>query len=777
MRKKAVHRDILSCKASVACAVLAVLVAVFVLLTPISSQAASPKYKAVLIDASTPEEDISKEEEFGEVVSLLEDCGFKCYQFFYPDAKWSNIEPVLQDANLVIYSGHGRGYDTPVIDPDYDPEYANGWYIEEDHSYPDNGDWYSLDYHRRMGYIDQFVIQADVSLATNAVVFMQHACYSGGLAAGDSDNYSWIPGLEVCQQRIEDYGETFLDLGVNYVQSYSNNSPKEFFNSLLLDGLTLEESALDRLPSSHPDITKSVHKQYEHPEVKNKDVKFQYVESYCYEDYEQDIKFLMSDTDEVVAGDLDITASDILSGYVPPEPDEDPDEPNQDLPRQEPSPAVASNYSEYLLVSNPSSEAANVRVEFSKASGNLYYDFIVPAGGRYTLNVNEFAYLEDVSLKVISDVPVVAERAMYFDSGQGRTGGHDTSGLPELSKTWYFAEGYTAEAFDEYILMQNPNAEQVTATLTLMRDDGYTADFPYELGPYSRTTVHIDSLPEFGACSVSAKVTASQPIASERAMYFDYNGSKGGHCEHGIEAPSKEWYLAEGYTVGFVEINDGVTSFDSYILLQNPNDEPATVNVEFQREHGQIVPHAVTVPPNSRYTIPVDSIAGMESTAFSTHVTSDKDIIVERSMYFSYSGQTGGHVAAGLTQLSKQFYFAEGYTAGEFDTFLLLQNPNDEEISVNVTYNVDPSYGQPVTSSYTINPNSRFTVSVDTELPAHAFGMTLSSTDGSAFMAERAMYFNFGTSPNGNPITGGHDSTGVSTASTVWYFAEGYTGN
>ena len=34
--------------------------------------------------------------------------------------------------------------------------------------------------------------------------------------------------------------------------------------------------------------------------------------------------------------------------------------------------------------------------------------------------------------------------------------------------TWYFAEGYTGEGFDEYLTIQNPNAQAGTATLTYL---------------------------------------------------------------------------------------------------------------------------------------------------------------------------------------------------------------------------------------------------------------------------------------------------------------------
>lgn len=739
--------------------VVLVVLLVFVLLVPFSIHraTAASKYKAVLMTGAGCEDlQPGWKSSLDETASYLEKRGFTCYKFYSPDAKWSKIEPVIQGANIVVYAGHGYGYDP---EDNYVDWSRNGFIINMGESYPEQNP-YDPDYNyemeaKRNGGIYQKIWQDNVALAPEALVIMMGACYTRGKTSMDSGEYT---PLSVIKRRIEDYSKTFVDGNYNYIAGYGYLS---YLKQILDNGKTLEQARDEG-------AREGTVKRYAHPQTAGETIKFTH---YMYEDGS-------NNTSGVVAGNLSVTAKNILNdeNYEPPPPD---------LPRQEPSPATPSNYNEYLLVSNPSPETANIRVEFTKPSGNSYSDFQVPAGGRYTLNINEFAYLEDVSLKVISDQAVVAERAMYFDSGQGRTGGHDTSGLTDLSNTWYFAGGYTAEAFDEYVLLQNPHGEAVTATLTLMREqhltltmeDGHTNIFEYTLEPNTRTTVHIDELAGFENAEVSVKVMASKPIAAERAMYFDYNGSLGGHVERGIEAPAKEWYLAEGYTVGFVEINDGVTSFDSYVLIQNPNDEPASVHVEFQKEHEQVVPYDVTVSPNSRYTIPVDGVAGMESTAFSTHVQSDKDIIVERSMYFNYRGQTGGHVAAGLTSLSKQFFFAEGYTAGEFDTYLLLQNPNYKAISVNVVYNVDPSYGSSVTRTYTIYPNSRFTVPVDEVLPAAAFGMTVTKDGELPFMAERAMYFNYGTSPAGNPITGGHDACGVPSPSTVWYFAEGYTGN
>ena len=71
------------------------------------------------------------------------------------------------------------------------------------------------------------------------------------------------------------------------------------------------------------------------------------------------------------------------------------------------------------------------------------------------------------------------------------------------------------------------------------------------------------------------------------------------------------------------------------------------------------------VGPDSRHTIEVDELPGLESTEVSAKIeaANNTGIVAERSMYFSYKGKwTGGHNTMGATRASPSRYFAEGYT-------------------------------------------------------------------------------------------------------------------
>lgn len=318
--------------------------------------------------------------------------------------------------------------------------------------------------------------------------------------------------------------------------------------------------------------------------------------------------------------------------------------------------SAASNYYTYILLQNPGGQDAEVTltymIEGEESTGETV---VVSPSSRKTVCLNESVGPGlNVSTRVTSDVPIVAERAVYFDSW-GRSGGHDSIGAVEPSANWYLAEGYTAEQFDTWILVQNPDDDAASVNVTFMREDGSTLPVAMEVAARSRSTIHVDEIRGLESCEVSTQVRADRGVIAERAMYFDYQGRSGGHDSIGTSRASTTWYLAEGYTVG---------DFDTWILLQNPTGTPATVFVNFMKPDGSTIVRGYPVGARSRYTIGVDSINGLEATEVSTYIESEGvPIIAERSMYFDYMGVwPGGHDTIAVDSPSFEWYFAEGYT-------------------------------------------------------------------------------------------------------------------
>jgi hypothetical protein len=135
-------------------------------------------------------------------------------------------------------------------------------------------------------------------------------------------------------------------------------------------------------------------------------------------------------------------------------------------------------------------------------------------------------------------------------------------------------------------------------------------------------------------------------------------------------------------------------------------------------------------------------------------------------MYFN----NDGHAAIGVDTARQTWYLAEGYTGLGFGTFILIQNPNETEANVTVTYMLQG--GGTEVREHTVGANTRYTI------PAHdveevgtdaAFSTKLESNQ--AIVVERAMYW-----PNGASSSGGHVTIGVQEPTTTWYLAEGFTG-
>jgi len=180
---------------------------------------------------------------------------------------------------------------------------------------------------------------------------------------------------------------------------------------------------------------------------------------------------------------------------------------------------TAWGFDEYVLIQNPNGGQAAVGVQFMLPDGSIVpYGVVVPGQSRYTIYVNTVPGCEntDLSTFVSSNLPVICERAMYWQ-GVTSPGGHDTIGTPMPSTRWYLAEGTTAWGFEEYVLVQNPNAEAAVVSFTFMKPDGTTEFVSFSMPGNSRFSLRAnDVVPN---TDVSVSVLADKPVICERAMY------------------------------------------------------------------------------------------------------------------------------------------------------------------------------------------------------------------------------------------------------------------
>ncbi len=325
--------------------------------------------------------------------------------------------------------------------------------------------------------------------------------------------------------------------------------------------------------------------------------------------------------------------------------------------------------------------------------------------------------------------------------------------VTEDQSTWYLAEGCTAGDFETWVLVQNPNATDVTVDLNYMTTSGLKPGPQNIVIPgNSRQTFSVGgTVIDY---NVSTKVEATGgSVICERAMY---GGNRTwGTDSIGATAPAPVWYLAEGCTGG---------DFETWVLVQNPNATDVTVDLNFMTSGGlKPGPQNVTILANSRQSFNVgDSVVDFNvSTVVSA---TGGNVICERAMYGG--NRTWAHDSVGVTTPAPVWYMAEGCTGGDFETWVLVQNPNATDVAVDLNY-MTTSGLKPGPQDVTIPANSRQTFNVGDTVVDFNVSTKVEATGGDV-ICERAMY--------GGNRTWGTDSIGATAPAPVWYLAEGCTG-
>ncbi len=221
-------------------------------------------------------------------------------------------------------------------------------------------------------------------------------------------------------------------------------------------------------------------------------------------------------------------------------------------------------------------------------------------------------------------------------------------------------------------------------------------------------------------------------------------------------------YLAEGAVNAF---------FATEIAMLNTEAQAARALVRIQPEGQTERTLFVTVPSLTRVTLSTQALAALTTAPFSTLIESDRALVVDRTMSWDASGY-GSHAETAVEAPSTTWYLAEGSTAGPFSLFYLLQNPNAATVTASITF-LRPAGSSPVVRSYSLPPNSRTTVPVDSAAPELASAdVSGVITASQPIIVERAMYLD----RPGQPFAAGHESAGVTAPSNNWFLAEGATG-
>jgi len=190
---------------------VALLCALAVQLTP-GSLAARPVRadtpavpKAVFIVGPTGSLTASDLIDAEKMAEQAEAAGMEVHRVFFPHATWDNVLANIQNANLVVYMGHGYGwpsaYTNTLTESRQDGMGLNTFDGSGTNQYT---------------YYGATKLKESIQLAPNAIVYLNHLCYS----AGNGEPGMAIPDVDLARERVDNFASGWLSIGARAVFAF-----------------------------------------------------------------------------------------------------------------------------------------------------------------------------------------------------------------------------------------------------------------------------------------------------------------------------------------------------------------------------------------------------------------------------------------------------------------------------------------------------------------------------------------------------------------------------
>jgi len=280
--------------------------------------------------------------------------------------------------------------------------------------------------------------------------------------------------------------------------------------------------------------------------------------------------------------------------------------------------------------------------------------------------------------------PTVAEPFFATPPGAWMPAVNDNSAL---TGSW-FCPGVPATGEDGVggeVVVANRDDEQLIGRFTILTPDGAGASETLVVEPWSRTTIDVDAFVTAPFASVVVEIDGGRGFVEQRSQH-----PAGDSVTPCADNTSDEWYFADGFTVdGSIET----------LILTNPYDAAAVVDLVFATEAGEVTPAAFqgfTILPQSVEIIPIAELGARDEPVIAVEVAAERGrLVVGRAQHYLGGGRLGHGVSLAAPALRDQWWFADGETgAGITETFAIY-NPTDDDVQVDVVF-----LGIPIEAEY-----------------------------------------------------------------------------
>lgn len=386
------------------------------------------------------------------------------------------------------------------------------------------------------------------------------------------------------------------------------------------------------------------------------------------------------------------------------------------------------DFQSYFSFLNLADRPASVMAYYTREDGiRLVQWFGIEPRARLSFGADDIVGRYAFGASFFSDQDIVAERSTTWGPRQNA---ETTVGFaPRDKREWFFAEGTTRGQATTYLVTRNLSDQAANATATFTRDDGPPSSRSFVVPPRGRDAFRLNDL--LTDTAFATRVVADQDVVVERTIMSEGpTGIMGGpgYAPPDGEVGSRTWDFAEGSTR---------RPYVTYFVLFNPNREAAAVTFQFRLAGGDAIRRTVEVPALGRLAF--DPRDAVPSADFGTAITADRPIVAERSYYSTGDGLYGalGYTATAPRRQSRAWYFAEGNTTGQIETFFVVLNLSDQPARARISYFAED--GRTTDQAIDLPAGARRAVRANDALPGRTFAARVTADQD--ILAERTFYF------------------------------------
>lgn len=302
----------------------------------------------------------------------------------------------------------------------------------------------------------------------------------------------------------------------------------------------------------------------------------------------------------------------------------------------------------------------------------------VPARARVSVKISDIVRTEDPGVVVeVFGGNVAVEHQL---AGSGDIATAPCARRPAAQ--WFFAGGTTVKGTQDHLALLNPFEDDALVDITFFTEEGVEVPDALQgliLPPRTRVTVPVHEhvlRREIAAAEVTAR---NGRIVAERSVSIPGGGDQRGLAVwHGATEVASDWSFPEG------RIRKGLTE-DLWIL--NPSQLDTEVEVLVRPDGDQVVaPVPVPVPARSAVSYSVGELLERGGHALRVSAVGSEDVVVVVEIASGDPAPRRGYaVYPGIVEPAAKWLFPAGSADEEFDEWIVVENPSDEEVTVSIS--------------------------------------------------------------------------------------------